>query len=667
MSNQWIAEPALLNITEEVTNTDEQCAAYHVLERRLVSQSCQSRHPMICSRPVLPQPISSLILSQPDHIGQFFCPPGWITHWLVLDAKICYRRFTLKEAVDWDNAQEECARHGGHLATAPTNLLRVAMEQSYAYFNNQSIVDSWIGLMRREGDPIGSFYWASNINGEEIKSTVYNWQPYNEFGEGYGVSTGISRMWWNWPRETKLWGILCQKTVVDWPDALRLRLEPLSDSLAREEDYALIFSYDPRPVVRQLHDQQEDQQVRQLALFKTIEVSQHRTYLKSLFWQNDLDVLCYFANHVRKFRLTSRQRYRTLISVPLAMGTGPISCEAWLNRPAYRFHSNTIIHRPSPWYSFIALVSLDRFFNRQLNSELIVDDLMQRLSPNRNRVLRTIMNSLTVTSSVENNNNATDLLVHYRLSFVLLSNIRLSELAAVIRRCQQEPSDLFFDPNEIATTDVESMLHLLLRSCLPLIYTRGEAFQLIDVRSTIACHATERTTVGPFWPNNINDDDLFTTEQLAWPKTPIGQMSKPVQLCFVSSTQMVYRLCEGSFERGAMWGPLKVLKEQNEIVSEPTKCQRRDPDSTAAKLQNLIGRISINTELDDLTAVGVLTQSLAEWDQPGYLSLAEFEMTVSVLKQLIAASRRSNTRLDRNLLATVLERVFEFIVIILPK
>jgi len=315
-----------------------------------------------------------------------------------------------------------------------------------------------------------------------------------------------------------------------------------------------------------------------------------------------------------------------------------------------------------------------------LNSEAIVDDLMQRLSPNRNRVLRTIMNSLTVTNSIENSNNGTDLLVHYRLSFVLLSNIRLSDIASVIQRCQQEPSDVIFDPNEIATTDLESMLHLLLRSCLPLLYTRNEVFQFIDVRSTLSCPALQSSiSIRPFW-SNVNENDLYTTDQLAWPKTPIGQMAKPIQLCFVSSTQLVYRLCEGSFERGAIWGQLKVnnrnvninmeflknilfvnfkiTKDQNEISSNPPQCQLRDPDSSAAKLQNLIARMTrSNIELDDVTAVGVLTQSLAEWDQPGFLSLAEFEMTVSVLKHLMSVARKSNIRLDRTLLANILERV----------
>ena len=62
-------------------------------------------------------------------------------------------------------------------------------------------------------------------------------------------------------------------------------------------------------------------------------------------------------------------------------------------------------------------------------------------------------------------------------------------------------------------------------------------------------------------------------------------------------------------------------------------------------------------DLDDITAVNVLTQSLAEWDQPGHLSLVEFEMTVSVLKNLVSVARKSNIRLDRTLLANILERV----------
>ena len=112
-------------------------------------QQCQNQLATICNRPVLPQPISTLIGSQPDHVGQYFCPPGWLTHWLVLDAGICYRRYTLKEVIDTDEAQQVCVRHGGHLAVAPTHNIRIALEQVYAAFNNRSVVDSWIGLRNR--------------------------------------------------------------------------------------------------------------------------------------------------------------------------------------------------------------------------------------------------------------------------------------------------------------------------------------------------------------------------------------------------------------------------------------------------------------------------------------------------------------------------------------
>ena len=128
-------------------------------------QQCQNQLATICNRPVLPQPISTLIGSQPDHVGQYFCPPGWLTHWLVLDAGICYRRDTMKEAVDTDEAQQVWVRHGGHLAVAPTHNIRIALEQVYAAFNNRSVVDSWIGL-RNRGEQPDAFSWVlcHNLN-----------------------------------------------------------------------------------------------------------------------------------------------------------------------------------------------------------------------------------------------------------------------------------------------------------------------------------------------------------------------------------------------------------------------------------------------------------------------------------------------------------------------
>jgi hypothetical protein len=235
-----------------------------------------------------------------------------------MDAGMCYRRFTLKEAVDADGAQQFCIKQGGHLAVAPTHNMRIALEQVYGFFNNQSIVDSWIGLRNRGEQPV-TFNWVNQTAGVST-STALNWQPYQEFGSGYGVSTGLTRAWWNWPRETKIWGVLCQKTVSDWQDGIGLQLEKLSVN-----EYALVFTYDQRnyspPGKQYSHE-------------------------SKTFWQSDFDVICHFNHYAMHFRFPlDRQYYRVL--VPRSMGSGRLICEGWLNRPTFRFQSNMVIHRPT--------------------------------------------------------------------------------------------------------------------------------------------------------------------------------------------------------------------------------------------------------------------------------------------------------------------------------
>ena len=232
---------------------------------------------------------------------------------------MCYKRFTLKEAVDADEAQQFCIKQGGHLAVAPTHNMRIALEQVYAIFNNQSIVDSWIGMKNRGGQPV-AFDWVNQTAGVS-GSTTFNWQPYQEFGSGYGVSTGITRAWWNWPRDTKIWGLLCQKTVSHWQAAIRLQLEKLSIN-----EYALVFTYD--------HNHSRGKQY---------------SHESKSFWQSDFDVICHFNNYAMHLRFPiHRQYYRVLI--PGSMGSGRLTCEGWLNRPTFRFQSNTVIHRPSYEY-----------------------------------------------------------------------------------------------------------------------------------------------------------------------------------------------------------------------------------------------------------------------------------------------------------------------------
>ncbi len=174
MSNRWIPEPSTWNVTQDGP-VDEQCAAYDLQSAQLISQSCHARIPMICSRPTLPQPISSLVASQPDHVGEYFCPPGWMSHWLVLDSGVCYRRFILPEPISWDEGREECFRRGGDLATAPTHNFRIALEQIYGFFNNQSAVDSWIGF-RNPWEIPGSFRWINRTT-TAPSGWTYAWQP----------------------------------------------------------------------------------------------------------------------------------------------------------------------------------------------------------------------------------------------------------------------------------------------------------------------------------------------------------------------------------------------------------------------------------------------------------------------------------------------------------
>ena len=504
-------------------------------------QQCQNQLAMICNRPVLPQPISTLIGSQPDHVGQYFCPPGWLTHWLVLDAGICYRRYTMKEAVDTDEAQQVCVRHGGHLAVAPTHNMRIALEQVYAAFNNRSVVDSWIGL-RNRGEQPGAFSWVSET--PDTHSSTYNWQPYNEFGSGYGVSTGISKMWWNWPKDAKLWGLICQKTVSDWQDGIRLRLETSNDPV-RIGEYALVFTYDPKP---NLQDENN-------IWSKDFETKR--------FWQSDFDVVCYFANYVRRFSFPRgfRRQYRALVPVSATMGSGPLTCEAWLNRPAFRFQSNTIIHRPSRWYNFVILVAKrNRFYQSSnyhqsrtsWNGESDVDNFLQLLNSNR-RYFRDIMNNLAVTSTIEPGNNSTaDVeMIYYQMSFLLLPEAQRFDLLSKIRQCQTNQYALQLQSD----SEPENILHLLLQSCLPLVYMRGEqGYQFVEVRSTVACAPIiPFDTIGRNVPDNI-----LTFYQLSWPRTEIGRMTTSTQPCWMEQN-LIHRTCAGSFERGAIWGPPKVI------------------------------------------------------------------------------------------------------------
>lgn len=126
-----------------MNDTSHQCAVYDVVQDRMEGSSCNRRLPMICRRNPLKSAEVQPILAD----DQSFCPPGWVTHPLVLDSGMCFRRFRTPQQLDWDEAEAMCGRYGGHLAAAGTQPLLAVLDQVLLHFSNQSgHFDSWIGL-----------------------------------------------------------------------------------------------------------------------------------------------------------------------------------------------------------------------------------------------------------------------------------------------------------------------------------------------------------------------------------------------------------------------------------------------------------------------------------------------------------------------------------------
>ncbi|XP_032782600.2 LOW QUALITY PROTEIN: uncharacterized protein LOC116920568 [Daphnia magna] len=651
VSNRWIFQTSDWNTTVETSEESALCAAYDLGKNQIISTSCQNHLPMICGRPLMPKlPQQFNLNSQLDHVGEYFCDPGWLTHWFVLDAGICYRRYTLKVAIDVDEAQEFCVQHGGHLATAPTHATRKALEEVYAYFSNRSVVDSWIGLWNRNDQP-GAFRWLDES--ADINSSTYNWHPYSEFGNGYASAFHLG-MWWNWPRNTKLWGLVCQKTMFDWQDGLSLLIEPPTDS-EQEGEYAVVFTYNPKPSLREGDDKDSwpnATETRKLS---------HSSYLKKSFWQSDFDVVCYLRNYVRRFsfRRGFRRQYRTLVPVPTTMGSGPLTCEAWLNRPAFRFQSNTIVHRPAHWYNYVIVISQrNQLFSllqhRQTaikeNRELLADDLLQRLNLNRFRYFREIMNNFSiVTITVEpnpSNTTGAENIFNFVVSFFVPSDVPQYDLLANARRCQPE---WHFDDLKMETLEYERILHVLMQSCLPLIYKNDENYQFIEVRSTVACPPIRPLET---LDHHDREEAPITIDRLAWPRTDINRMTRSISPCLIGG-HMVHRTCMGNFERGAIWGTPKI-RESTEIMYEATTiCET--PDVTNAKLYQL-ERMSQTALNGGLSMDAILKELLAEWEQP-YLSAASLELSIDSLSHMISAYRKQTVHVNRILVTTLMEKM----------
>lgn len=651
-SNRWLLGDAW-NATDDADSSPDErsCAAFNLETKQLAFESCQRELPAICSRPSLPQPISAVARNQ--EIGEFFCPPGWITHVFTMDMNVCYRQLTLREPVTWDDAEKICVTHGGNLATAPTHFLRIVLEHVHAFYSSLNGTESWIGLRNQNGRT-GEFTWMNGERGE-----TYNWDPYNDFGNAYGV--GMGNKWKSWPRSVKLHGVLCERTEPNWRDGLRLRLEP-SAGQVREGNYSLVFTYDPAPTRVTDETQLFDK------TYERIEVpNMSNGFVKKFFWQSDVDVACYFANEVLHFRIPAGQhrRYQTSLNVPDNVEPSSLACEAWLNSPVVRFQSNTIAHRPANVYAFVLVVAkqnsalLRSTFVNPRRFDTNEDDLRRRLSSNgQSRILRDVISRASITSSVKSELAYDIQLINYKLAFFLPPNVNVMDLQNDIRGCQKGPAEMYV-PNQFSAVDFEPLLHLLLKSCLPPTYKLGEAYQLIEVRSTVACPAESPLAL----PDQTQRSSLHV-HHLSWPRTGIGRVAKPQQLCMIDS-RLVRRPCRGNYESGATWGPVEVLQinkhelplfendsqfitqipELGEIVDGTKLCH--DPDAETAKL-NALERAARSTDPE-----AILDELLSDWkNKQG--NIVKLEKTITILKQLMNEARGS--RLSAKI-AAVIEKV----------
>jgi hypothetical protein len=449
------------------------CVAYDFEEQRAVSRECRETLPIVCSRPTLKQPLSRSVRER-EFVSRFFCPVNWVTHWLVLDRKTCYRRFVNEEAVTWDQATDLCHRNGGRLATGQTQHLRIVLEQVYEYFSNQSAVDSWIGLrMDGNGQP-ASFVWSDGS-----RNQIYNWQPYNEFGNGYGVSTGLSRKWWTWPSHVKLWGFICQKQVPDWSQDFNLQLKSFD-----EGTNILQVNYEPKLNV------------------------------ETNFWSRNTPNIrpdhaaCYIANYFRicKYPAVDKNSVQIEFKVPSDVNFGEMVCEIWFNQPPIRIKSNHLTYQSKETLNYIIHVGP-------------VDNSAVKFPIWKDLNLKFDLN-WSIRDEFDH------VYINYRISMNKSKHFSIGQLNSIARKCSG--SDM--SPN----LDQESGILFLIQSCLK---SDQHKFKLM---STVACQAE-------------------TIDELEWPKTAIGSISRPEQLCLTWEGNLLQRFCGGSYLTGASWDETSVI------------------------------------------------------------------------------------------------------------
>ena len=211
------------------------------------------------------------------------------------------------------------------------------MEPSHKYTLKISIIGNW--LLK-----IGMFRWV-NV------SSSFKWRSFEAPRNGYGVSaiTGdsMSSTWWNWPRYVKQPAFVCQKTMsTDWNRQLRLHLVQLTG-----RQIVVTFHYTPPPMTSRGVEGDATK-------IDIINVVQPPLFRRKWFWLPEFDVVCQVARHAINFHLPSgyQRLYSMTLTIPASVPSGMLSCEAWINQPAFRFQSNSIAYQTPGSLTYVVRV-----------------------------------------------------------------------------------------------------------------------------------------------------------------------------------------------------------------------------------------------------------------------------------------------------------------------
>ena len=173
---------------------------------------------MICARPKL----KFNLISNGD--GNFAipsqCPPSWTTSSLIAERNRCYRVFGNELGSTFDEAQEQCLKHGGQLAVAPYPSTLSALLNA---FSSKELIEKshfWIGLRTSQNGfqwldkAIWTYEnqvkWADDLHTQNV---VYGVSLNFEHEQSSKIRNSLTMKWKRWPKKSNLTGFICQKKI----------------------------------------------------------------------------------------------------------------------------------------------------------------------------------------------------------------------------------------------------------------------------------------------------------------------------------------------------------------------------------------------------------------------------------------------------------------------